>query len=245
MFHTSVFRLFVGAAVAFALMAPASAAVDCDAKPDHPQCRPGNEAQPVTPARITFANGVGNDIEGDSIQGDGVYEGLDSPDGLEVFIGSAANSGNIFLQNDTNLSRTLRINMPENGCGLPVGFSNFPFRRLRAQADAVFQDGVLGMSEGDLSGGIPMRILFEYSDDRYWLNFKPTETGPCKNQSGYAQVERLADDPDGTGNWTVTNDSNDGTACIEKVQKRPAKSLLCAGLVEMDFSFHLDEELPQ
>lgn len=240
MFRESTSRvlLTVIAGTTMVLSSPAQAGqanVDCDQKPNHPQCQPGNESQQVTPARITYATGAGHDIEGDT--GTGIYEGLNSPDGLEVFIGSQANSGNIFLrQQDPSIdNRALRINIPANECGLPEVAAYFPLRFANAKPDNVIPDGVFGIAENESSGAIPMKIMFLDGANEYFINFDPSLPGPCNGQSGYVKVERLPD-VGGKGRWTV---SPNGNACIEKQQK--GKNKRCAGLVPMSFSFNLDE----
>jgi hypothetical protein len=229
MYPTSFVKTLFVLSVAALLLPQAMRAVECTEKPNHPQCEPGSEGQPVTPARITFADAVDHEIQSDG----GVYEHSGVIDGLEVFIGSQANFGNIFLRPNSSC-RKLNFTVPANGCGLPAGTFDFGF--LKADVNDVVSDGVFGMAEGDVVTA-PMRIrFFDAAGQAYFLSFQPSQPGPCRNKSGLVKVERAADGLSRTV-------SDDGSACIEKSGTKGSKAELCIGPVEMNFSFDL-EALP-
>ena len=229
MYPTSFVKTLFVLSVAALLLPQAMRAVDCTEKPNHPQCEPGSEGQPVTPARITFADAVDHEIRSDA----GVYEHSGVIDGLEVFIGSQANFGNIFLRPNSS-GRKLNFTVPANGCGLSAGTANVDFGFLKTDVNDVVSDGVFGMAEGDVVMA-PMRIrFFDAAGQAYFLNFQPSGPGPCKNKSNLVKVERAADG----ASWTV---SDDGSACIEKSGSKGSKAELCIGPVEMNFSFDLEE----
>ena len=232
------------------LLPQPAAGVDCAKKPNHPQCGPGSEGQPVTPATITFCNDDPNcdpfdpfDPFGDEIESDGgaYVDGVpaDPERPLQVFIGSGRNDGNIILRpKDSGRKLRINVNVPTtNTCGLPAGPFDYDFQTLRVYVNSEVSGGVFGLAPGELAM-VPMRIRFFHEMDVFVLKFDPKGPGPCKNQSGQVRVERAAE-ADGGASWTV---SDGGTACIEK-HNTGAKNELCARDAEMNFSFLLEELL--
>ena len=193
----------------------------------------GNE---TTPATITFCNNAvdpacnpsGHELLGNG----GPYVDGVSPD-LEVFIGSAANDGNIRLKG-RNSVRMIEINVPANDCELPTGPQTFDFQSLKVDAAAVISGGVHSIGSG-VTEAAPMTIRFAHNTELYFLSFDPGKSGICKNKSGgLVQVTGVS-----ATSWTVTNGGS--TACIEKHESK-GKNTLCDDFVAMDFSFDVVEQ---
>ena len=192
----------------------------------------GNE---TTPAVIT----IDNSYDDGSVPSEppeivsvgGSYE-TNAPPPLEVFVGSAANDGNIRLKGNSS-GREIGITVPQpNDCNLPSG--EFEFQFLKVDVGSVVSGGVHGISPG-VTEAAPMRIRFADNGQMYFLNFNPGESCACRNKSGgLAQVTGVS-----ATSWTVTNGGS--TACIEKHQPK-GKNDLCIEFVEMDFSFDAVEQ---
>ena len=92
------------------------------------------------------------------------------PADLEVFIGSAANDGNIRLKGNSS-GRTIGITVPDpNDCGLATGPQAFDFQSLKVAAAAVVSGGIYSIAPGDFEMA-PMTIRFaDGSGDLFFLN---------------------------------------------------------------------------
>ncbi len=205
---------------------------DRDPSPSHKHCGdgPGDPGgNEITPATITFDDVSGNEIESDI----GPYIHVDPEDvDLDVFIGSAANDGNIILRDlrDGITGRQLHITFPAaDECGLTSGLIDLEL--LKVDADDVVSGGIYGIAEGDPQD-VPMRIRFAVGANLYFLNFDSGKQGPCKNRSGLVTVSR-----DGASSWTV---QNAGNACLELHQSQ-GRNDLCFGQQLMSFSFTIVE----
>ena len=190
----------------------------------------GGGGNQTTPATITFLDAGGHEL-----LSDGVYD--NTVGGLEVFIGSAANEGNIRIKGLNAVPiRTLNVTVPVgDACGLSTGpptLENVELESLKVDAASVLSGGIFSIAQGE-SVAIPMGIRFARGEDLFFLQFDPQVNGPCKIKSGFVQVERT-----GAASWTV---SDAGPACVEK-HKSKGKNDLCFGMAEMNFSFDLVEK---
>ena len=191
-----------------------------------PVCGDGSSGGEITPATITFddnAAGIRSD-------GSGPYVHMDPEDvGLDVFIGSAANDGNIILRPNDGL-RDLNITIPlDDQCGLTTGLIDLEL--LKVDVDDAVSGGIYGIAPDDFAN-VPMKIRFDVGGTLYFLNFNNDQSGPCKNKSGLVRVERATNG----ASWTV---SDDGAACVERNKR--GKNDLCFGGEAMNFSFTLVE----
>ena len=191
----------------------------------------GGGGQPPTPATITFLDAGVHEITSDG----GPYEN-GMPADLEVTIDSAANQGNIRLEN--NSSRTLRITVPDNECGLPTEPSPLyvDFQFLGVSVDEIVDGGVFGMAEGESESVIvPMGIRFGYpttNGNIFFLGYRPESKGPnvCKGKSGLVKVVRNSET-----SWTVTDN---GDACVRN-HPDEGKAIVCF-TGTMNFSFDVE-----
>ena len=229
----------VGASAALAL-----ALFSIDPVPIHAQGKGGgngggggqNEAQ--NPSKITFddsqagvrsdllfTNTVTDAVTGDPLLMGGSYEGFDNPNGLEVFIGSAANGGNIFLRTNTvgpppvpNAVRDLNMTLPAGAAGagsgcaeLPDAASDYDFHFANAKVDQQVSSGLFGIPVGETRNA-PLRIRFFHNGQPYFLDFDADIKGNCKAQSDFVSVTRLNDTQ-----WQVFSAGRN--ACIPATQR--------------------------
>ena len=153
---------------------------------------------------------------------------------LDVFIGSAANDGNIILRpNDSG--RQLRMVIPAaDTCGLAdlIVDDLVDLELLKVSADDVVSGGIYGIVQDDPQN-VPMRIRFAVGSNLYFLNFNNAKQRPCKNRSSLVTVSR----DDATSSWTV---ENAGNACLELHQSQ-GQNDRCFGNELMNFSFTIVE----
>lgn len=200
---------------------------------DDPDCGGdggGGGSQVKTPARITF------DDSQTGIRSDGgSYEGFDNPNGLEVFIGSQGNYGNIYFRTNSITPpspRALNMTLPANTCGLPTSATTYYFHFANAKPDEEVPDGLFGFEAGGPAFNAPMRIRFFHGGTAYFLNFDAGDKGPCKSQSDFVKVERLSETE-----WRVFTAGQ--FACVERHNEK-GKNDLC-GTGPMSFSYIIED----
>ena len=188
----------------------------------------GGGGQPPIPAKITFLDAVEHQIQSD-IFGlpyvDGAYPGL------EVTIDSAANQGNIRVENSS--IRELSITVPDgvDECGFTPGPLDVDFQFLLVGVDEEVDGGVFGLDEEGGSTMVPMLIRFGHGGSIFFLRYRPggEKKHPCKGSSGLVNVVRNGD------KWTVTDI---GDACVAKHPFKKNPNACFSG--PMNFSFDVE-----
>jgi len=192
------------------------------------------------PNHFTFTLSDG-DIDSD----DGPYE---SEPGMNVFIGSRANLGNIFIKGDgsftaplPNGSRLLFLNFSNcnttiGPCDLPL-FSTGLFTSGNVRAGFVVdvnkavKEGVYAIGPDQTEETAPMRLQFQQPgddvahDQNWFLYFDPKKKN-CED-SGEVDVENT-----GSGVWTVS-----GTGLTGCVVQQTGPNTEPVGFFDMTFSF--------
>lgn len=135
-------------------------------------------------------------------------DGMDG--GVEAFIGSQANLGNVWLK----LAKSTRgLFLDFTGCASPPEECKPPFTSqvvslasIKVDANDVKKDGLFGMVVGE-SISAPMRVYYQLSADQPpgFVDFNPNQTGkePCKNKGNFVTVRRT-----GNTTWEVIGDPN-------------------------------------
>jgi hypothetical protein len=160
----------------------------------------GEETTPVT---ITFANAGADRITSDVY---GAY--INGQAGVEAFIGSKANLGNLFLRLLNSPVRTLKLDFRDcisiGECKPPAQDVQVPVF-LKADVNETLSGGMLAMNVGDRTTA-PMRIRFLDDDPEgpWFVNFDPSIRS-CRG-SDMVTVERNS-----STTWTV---SAGGIACL-------------------------------
>jgi hypothetical protein len=143
----------------------------------------------------------------DRIRSDWGQSYIDGENGVEAFLGSQANSGNVLL-NLKNSSRGLMLDFgdcvtPEN-CNSPAS-QVYSLANIRVDATAVKKNGLLGMTLNETISA-PMRVYYWVSADQGpgFIDFNPNLTGksPCKGASDFVSVTRT-----GEGSWEIEADA--------------------------------------
>jgi len=201
----------------------------------------GNGEEAIRPARITFNDG-GTQLASD---GRGAYEhGID---GVEAFIGSQANTGNVWLRTVAAPSRGVWLDFslcesvdPADCTPLFTSAVNGGVS-IKVDADAILSRGIYDMAVGSLIHP-PMRVYYtDDADQVRFVDFDNAAKGgsPCKNQGVVnVEVERT-----GNTTWVVRAPGlaspSRPTACANS----PLRDDPFQGLYWMGFEFTV-EELP-
>jgi hypothetical protein len=131
---------------------------------------------------------------------------VDGENGVEAFLGTQANSGNVLL-NLKNSPRGLLLDFaecvtPEN-CTPPAS-QVYSLTSFRVDATAVRKNGLLGMALHETISA-PARVYYQFSAEQGpgFIDFNPNLTGksPCKGASDYLSVTRT-----GQGSWEIVVD---------------------------------------
>jgi len=134
----------------------------------------------------------------------------DGVQGVEAFIGSTGNDGNVWLKLK-NSPRGLFLDFTD--CASP-GQCNPPFTTPRAvdlanikvDANDVKQNGLFGMALEETINP-PMRVYYWLAADQEpgFVDFNPNQTGksPCKNKGSLVTVTRT-----GAATWEIIGDPN-------------------------------------
>jgi len=217
----------------------ATGGLPCDGGEEGPGGGDG-EGGLITPATITFMDG---DIDSD----DGAYEHGESA-GVNVFMGSRANLGNIFLKGDGSFTAPLPdntrllfldfdISICTSGgpCGVPTFFGEDRSKLVRAgfvvDVKKAVKDGVYAIGPPQTA---PMRLQFHEDvdgnvahEDNWFLYFDPKKKN-CE-ASGKVNVENS-----GSGVWTVS-----GMGLTGCVVQQTGPNADPVGFFDMDFSFNV------
>jgi hypothetical protein len=162
----------------------------------------------ITPVTVTFRDALGDD----RIGSDNQTPFVDGADGVEAFLGSKANYGNLWLRLARS-PRGLWLDFAEcvgGGCNPPFAAAIVGNSAIKVDVDNVQADGLWGMSVGTTIYA-PARVYYDLDDGRGpgFVDFNPSLGGktPCKNKSNYVTVTRTGD-----RSWRVSADRT-GTAC--------------------------------
>jgi len=149
----------------------------------------------------------------DRIRSDWGQSYIDGEHGVEAFLGTQANSGNVGLRLNQS-SRGLLLEFAE--CA-SAGSCNPPASQLyslvfvRVDATAVRKNGILGMSVNETMSA-PARVYYQVSAEQGpgFIDFNPNLSGknPCKGASDFVSVTRT-----GEGTWTIRADAT-RIACV-------------------------------
>ena len=226
-----------------ALVAPtATQAQNCNKNPDHPKC--AGDGQATTPSIVTFRDDPGDGLQsdGDLIYGPEYTHGEPTTDDLRVFIGSAANEGNIKMQFGPDhtfpavVVRGFTLDFsnpggdPNTGVCLPAGGSEFVVPHfLKVDVNDFISQGIFGLTTVGATSLASMTVrFFDAEENPYFLNFTPVNSGPCQGQWDLVSVARtsIADpsDPGSRDVWTVSVSDGPLGACLEKSKTGKGKN---------------------
>jgi hypothetical protein len=223
--------------------------INCNKKQnrDDPACQGGGGGgeQEKAPARITFHNRNDDEILSDGSP----YETASPPgDTIEVFIGTQANGGNIFLRTNsvnypTTSSRQLVIKVPEvdSSCSFSkiLAEEKYSFHFANVKVDTEVSDGLYGIQLGGTVSA-PMKIrFFDGNGAPFFLNFDTKDKGVCKGGSDFVHVKRITETQ-----WRVFSGDpllniSPSRACLEQHNSK-GKNFRCAE-GEMEFSYIIDD----
>jgi hypothetical protein len=213
-------------------------------KPGKPGGGGGDDGNPVTPATITFRNCLGlalpDCLGADKIRSDteGIYADQ-GEGGMRVFLGSQANTGNIFLQNSGAAGRELVLDF--TGCssdlctassGITSGTNNVDVVFLIVNVKDGIQDGVFALG-ADQNVSVPMRVRFIPNDNarqRWFLEFDPS----VKNCGGSTKVTVTGVLQDSELKWEV---EGTGQGCLIHTTGPSKKDHHILGEFSMPFKF--------
>ena len=142
----------------------------------------------IQPASITFTGG--HEIASD---GGGAY--VHGVGGVEAFIGSAANTGNIWLRTIDAPARGLWLDFSRcesvdpADCTPPFAAEVNGGASIKVEADSIFSRGIYDMAVGTFIHP-PMRVYYIDAGQMRFVDFNNVARGgdPCKNQ-GVVNVE--------------------------------------------------------
>ena len=187
----------------------------------------------ITPVSITFRDAIDDRIGSDIVQS---Y--ADGTDGVVAFLGSKANTGNVWLKLAKS-PRGLYLDFTEcydSNCTSPLApLDNgvVDLTAIKLDANDVLTGGVLSMAVGGDPISAPMRIYYDLGDGQGlgFIEFNPSVNGgnPCKNKSNFVTVARTA-----TTSWEVSS-SPSNRACVTL----PGGNDL-SGIYLMPFSFTVE-----
>ncbi len=205
----------------------------------------------IVPISVTFADEIDDRVGSDVMLPyvDGEYPRGDGTGGIEAFLGSKANSGNVWLRLAKS-SRGLLLDFRhcvDGICLTPfedlVGYTDgvvnlgvIANSAIKLDANDVLTDGVLSMKEGEPASSMPMRIFYDFDDGRGpgFIEFNPDANGgsPCKNKSDKVWVKRTS-----PASWDVWS-ALDNRACVILPGGGGRGTL--SGIYEMKFSFTVE-----
>ena len=150
----------------------------------------------VTPASITFRDAVD-----DRVGSDVITPYINGVDGVEAFLGSKANVGNVWLRLAQS-SRGLYLDFADcynNNCISPLApLDNgvVSLSAIKLDADDVLSGGIVSMALGETISA-PLRIYYQFEGGEApgFIEFNPGVRGgsPCKNKSNFVTVIRTSD----------------------------------------------------
>lgn len=159
-------------------------------------------------AYLAILAGSGCSAPDDRFRSDWQQSYIDGEHGVEAFLGSQANSGNLLL----NVKRSVRAivldfaDCAATGSCTPPPSQEYSLSSIRVDATAVRKDGVLGMAINETMSA-PMRVQYQFSPDQDpgFIDFNPNLTGKnvCKGASDYVSVTRT-----GERTWEVFADES-------------------------------------
>lgn len=254
--------------LAAALLGPAGAqAANCEKNPNHETCTgsdgdPGAGNEKVS-SRISFrdtATAPEDRIGSENLTGD-VYVDSNLPDGhagVDAFIGSEANTGNIFLrtwslEDPTFVNRRIYLDFSQEvtnapDCNPPSDL-NYSLQFLKADVNDEVTDGIYALTEVGDSQDSEMRLRFIDGDGQAWfLNFGGGERKLCGSE-GSSRVmvtrEAVGGDPDiaDTGDiWSVEPleaAPGEYLGCLEKAGGAKGVKAEYCGKFNMPFRFEI------
>lgn len=195
----------------------------------------------LTPVTITFQNDPGEKIGSDNLTS---Y--IDGVDGVEAFLASKANFGNVWLRLDKSPSRGLYLDFTD--CATPSCTPLFAtgvigLSAIKLDANDVQADGLFGMAIGARIYP-PMRVYYQDDAEQSleeeqapgFIYFNPNIKGksPCKNLSDNVEVYR-----ESATLWIVTGIGSPNTACATLPGGQLAGQNL-AGVFYMPFEFRVE-----
>lgn len=175
--------------------------------PVTPPLHAGNQPGSTIPIVITFRDCT--DLQcaaADRIRSDWNQSYNDGENGVEAFIGTQANSGNVGLRLNES-PRGLSLDFTEcvspESCRPPPS-QVYPLAFIRVDATAVRKNGVLGMAVNE-TVSVPMRVYYRLLAEQGpgFIDFNPNLTGKsaCKGASDFVSVIRT-----GEGTWEIFAD---------------------------------------
>lgn len=195
----------------------------------------------LTPVTITF-----RDALDDRIGSDDYTSYIDGVDGVEAFLASKANYGNVWLRLDTSPSRGLYLDFTD--CATPSCTPLFAtgvigLSAIKVDANDVQSDGLFGMAIGARIYP-PMRIFYQDDAEQsleeeqapgfIYFNSNIKGKSPCKNLSDNVEVYR-----ENATLWTITGIGSPNTACATLPGGQQAGRNL-AGVFYMPFEFSVE-----
>ncbi len=195
----------------------------------------------LTPVTITFM-----DDSGDRIGSDGFGPYSDGgADGVEAFLASKANFGNLWLGLENAPSRSLHLDFTDCAGLCDTSAEIFDtLSAIKVDANDVQTDGLFGMAVGSKIYP-PMRVYYQFDQTLSSLDeeqnpgfiyFNPNIKGksPCKNRSDHVEVYR-----DTNTLWIITGTGYPNTACVTLPGSQLAGQNL-AGVFYMPFEFTVE-----
>jgi hypothetical protein len=195
--------------------------------------KPADGDDGTIPVSVTFL-----DAQTDLIGSDDGTPYLDGTDGVQAFLGSQANTGNIMLW----LSKSPRgLYMDFSDCygtGTdcvspldPILNGVISNSAIKVNANDVLTEGVFAMRFGEAHAiSAPMRVYYDFDDGRGpgFIEFNPAVKGgsPCKNKSNFVTVVRISET-----SWEVSS-APGNRACATQPGGRQL-----AGIFKMPFKF--------
>ncbi len=196
----------------------------------------------LTPVTITFENALN-----DRVGSDNYTPYMDGDEGVEAFLATKANFGNVWLRLDKSPSRGLYLDFTD--CATPpsctplfatglIGLS-----AIKVDANDVQADGLFGMA---IRSTIypPMRIYYQDNAEQsleeeqapgfIYFNSNIKGKSPCKNLSDNVEVYR-----ENATLWTITGIGFPNTACATLPGGQQAGRNL-AGVFYMPFEFTVE-----
>lgn len=143
----------------------------------------------------------------DRIRSDWGQSYIDGEDGVEAFLGSKANFGNVWLKLE-NSPRGLLLDFsecvsPSESCNPPAS-QVYSLASIKVDANDVKKNGLLGMSVNETISA-PMRVYYRVSAEQGpgFIDFNPDLTGrtACKGASDFVSVTRT-----GEASWEIVAD---------------------------------------
>ncbi len=128
--------------------------------------------------------------------------------GVEAFLGTQANSGNVLL-NLLRSTRGMLLDFSEcvgSGTCTPPPSQMYSLSSIRIDATAVRKNGLLGMALNETMS-VPARVTYRYGDGDSpgFIEFNPNLNGktPCKGASDYVSATRTSEH-----SWEIAADTS-------------------------------------